>query len=190
MSSKGLLVVCTGCAGVGKGTVIKQILKNEESFKLSVSATTRSPRPGEQNGREYYFVTKDEFTSMVEQGEFLEHASYVGNFYGTPKRPVEKLLEQGCNVILEIEVQGGVQVKKIYPDCVSIFIAPPSMQVLEDRLRGRGTETEEVIKKRMKTAEGEMEYQSLYDYSVVNDVVERTADEIVSIVKTERDKRK
>lgn len=179
----------TGCAGVGKGTVMKNMLAKEKNFRLSVSATTRSPRPGEVHGREYFFVTKDEFQSMIDRDEFLEYACYVGNFYGTPKKAVDDMLEKGYNVFLEIEVQGGVQVKELCPDCLSIFIVPPSMEELESRLRGRGTETEDVILKRMETAKGEMKYKDSYDYVVMNDDVNRAADEIISIVKAEQDKR-
>jgi guanylate kinase len=181
--------VYTGCAGVGKGTVMKNILAKEDSFRLSVSATTRNPRKGEVNGREYFFVTKDEFKAMIEKDEFLEHACYVDNFYGTPKKAVEDMLNSGYNVFLEIEVQGGVQVKKLCPDCLSIFIVPPSMEELESRLRGRGTETEDVILKRMETAKGEMKYKNSYDYVVMNDDIDRVADEIISIVKSEQEKR-
>ena len=189
MSKKGLLVVYSGFSGVGKGTIMKEMLKREESFRLSVSATTRAPRPGEVDGREYYFITKEKFLSMIDNDEFLEYAQYADNYYGTPQKAVEDMLNEGYNVFLEIEVQGGVQIMEKCPDCLSIFIVPPSLEVLEQRLRGRGTETEEVIEKRMKTALVEQGYTSQYDFVVENDIVEKTVDDIIDIVKTEKEKR-
>ena len=189
MSNRGLLVVYSGFSGVGKGTVMKEMLKREETFRLSVSATTREPRPGEVDGREYYFLTKEKFLEMIEKDEFLEYAQYADNYYGTPKKAVEDMLNEGYNVFLEIEVQGGLQIMEKCPDCLSIFIVPPSLEVLEQRLRGRGTETEEVIEKRMKTALVEQGYTSQYDFVVENDIVEKTVDDIINIVKTEKEKR-
>ena len=189
MSKKGLLVVYSGFSGVGKGTIMKEMLKREESFRLSVSATTRAPRPGEVDGREYYFITKEKFLSMIDNDEFLEYAQYADNYYGTPQKAVEDMLNEGYNVFLEIEVQGGVQIMEKCPDCLSIFIVPPSLEVLEQRLRGRGTETEEGIEKRMKTALVEQGYTSQYDFVVENDIVEKTVDDIINIVKTEKEKR-
>ena len=189
MSKKGLLVVYSGFSGVGKGTIMKEMLKREESFRLSVSATTRAPRPGEVDGREYYFITKEKFLSMIDNDEFLEYAQYADNYYGTPQKAVEDMLNEGYNVFLEIEVQGGVQIMEKCPDCLSIFIVPPSLEVLEQRLRGRGTETEEVIEKRMKTALVEQGYTSQYDFVVENDIVEKTVDDIINIVKKEKEKR-
>ena len=189
MSKKGLLVVYSGFSGVGKGTIMKEMLKREETFRLSVSATTREPRPGEVDGREYYFITKEKFLEMIEKDEFLEYAQYADNYYGTPKKAVEDMLNEGYNVFLEIEVQGGLQIMEKCPDCLSIFIVPPSLEVLEQRLRGRGTETEEVIEKRMKAALVEQEYTSRYDFVVENDIVEKTVDDIINIVKKEKEKR-
>lgn len=189
MSKKGLLVVYSGFSGVGKGTIMKEMLKREETFRLSVSATTRAPRPGEVDGREYYFITKEKFLKMIDNDEFLEYAQYADNYYGTPKKAVEDMLNEGYNVFLEIEVQGGVQIMEKCPDCLSIFIVPPSLEVLEQRLRGRGTETEEVIEKRMKAALDEQKYTSRYDFVVENDIVEKTVDDIINIVKTEKEKR-
>ena len=189
MSKKGLLVVYSGFSGVGKGTIMKEMLKREETFRLSVSATTREPRPGEVDGREYYFLTKEKFLEMIEKDEFLEYAQYADNYYGTPKKAVEDMLNEGYNVFLEIEVQGGLQIMEKCPDCLSIFIVPPSLEVLEQRLRGRGTETEEVIEKRMKAALVEQEYTSRYDFVVENDIVEKTVDDIINIVKKEKEKR-
>ena len=189
MSNRGLLVVYSGFSGVGKGTVMKEMLKREETFRLSVSETTREPRPGEVDGREYYFLTKEKFLEMIEKDEFLEYAQYADNYYGTPKKAVEDMLNEGYNVFLEIEVQGGLQIMEKCPDCLSIFIVPPSLEVLEQRLRGRGTETEEIIEKRMKTALVEQGYTSQYDFVVENDIVEKTVDDIINIVKTEKEKR-
>ena len=189
MSNRGLLVVYSGFSGVGKGTVMKEMLKREETFRLSVSATTREPRPGEVDGREYYFLTKEKFLEMIEKDEFLEYAQYADNYYGTPKKAVEDMLNEGYNVFLEIEVQGGLQIMEKCPDCLSIFIVPPSLEVLEQRLRGRGTETEEVIEKRMKAALVEQKYTSRYDFVVENDIVEKTVDDIINIVKKEKEKR-
>ncbi|MGN0459825.1 MAG: guanylate kinase [Ruminococcus sp.] len=189
MSNRGLLVVYSGFSGVGKGTIMKEMLKREESFKLSVSATTREPRPGEVDGREYHFLTREKFLEMIEKGEFLEYAQYADNYYGTPKKSVEDMLNEGYNVFLEIEVQGGVQIMEKCPDCLSIFIVPPSLEVLEQRLRGRGTETEEVIEKRMKAALDEQEYIPKYQFVVKNDLVEDAVQNVINIVKTEKEKR-
>ena len=182
MQNKGLLIVYTGASGVGKGTIMKKLLERNPNLRLSVSATTRAPREGEQHGREYYFVSREEFDRMIDEDGLLEHAEYVGNKYGTPKEAVFRMLDEGLDVILEIEVKGFLQIKKACPDCVTIFIAPPSYEELEARLRSRGTETEEVITARMKTAEQELQSQSLFDYVVVNDDVDRAADEVLSII--------
>lgn len=180
--SKGILIVYTGASGVGKGTIMKKLLEKDPNLRLSVSATTRAPREGEQDGREYYFVSRERFDQMIEEGGFLEHAEYVGNKYGTPKEAVFRMLDEGLDVILEIEVKGFLQIKKACPDCVTIFIAPPSFEELQARLRGRGTETEEVIAARLKTAEEELMSSPLFDYVVVNDDVDRAADEVLSII--------
>lgn len=189
MSKRGLLVVYSGFSGVGKGTIMKEMLKREETFRLSVSATTRAPRPGEVDGREYYFITKEKFLSMIDNDEFLEYAQYADNYYGTPKKAVEDMLDEGYNVFLEIEVQGGVQIMEKCPDCISIFIVPPSLEVLEERLRGRGTETQEVIEKRMKTALVEQGYIPKYEFVVKNDLLEDAVNDVINIVKTEKEKR-
>ena len=139
MAEKGLLVVISAPSGGGKGTILKELFAQNENLRLSVSATTRAPRPGEEHGKQYYFLSREEFEALIAQGRMLEHAEYVGNYYGTPRDPVEEWLSQGRDVVLEIEVQGGAQVKKLMPECVSIFILPPSMKVLGERLRGRGT---------------------------------------------------
>ena len=180
--NKGLLIVYTGASGVGKGTIMKKLLEKNPNLRLSVSATTRAPRQGEIDGREYYFVSHDQFDKMIDEDGLLEHAEYVGNKYGTPKEAVFRMLDQGLDVILEIEVKGFLQIKKACPDCVTIFIAPPSFEELQARLRGRGTESEEVIAERLKTAERELQSQTLFDYVVINDDVDRAADEVLSII--------
>ena len=180
--NKGLLIVYTGASGVGKGTIMKKLLERNPNLRLSVSATTRAPREGEEHGREYFFVSHDEFDRLIDEDGLLEHAEYVGNKYGTPKEAVFRMLDEGLDVILEIEVKGFLQIKKACPDCVTIFIAPPSFEELQARLRGRGTETEEVIAARLKTAEEELQSQSLFDYVVVNDDADRAADEVLSII--------
>ena len=131
--NKGLLLVISAPSGGGKGTILKELFAQDENLRLSVSATTRSPRPGEEHGKQYYFLSREEFEGLVQEGKMLEHAEYVGNYYGTPRQPVEDWMEQGHDVVLEIEVKGGAQVKQLMPECVSIFILPPSMKVLEKR---------------------------------------------------------
>ncbi|HIS95140.1 MAG TPA: guanylate kinase [Candidatus Ventricola gallistercoris] len=166
---KGVLFVFSGPSGVGKGT-LTQMLFNEFDGQLaySVSATTRPPRPGEVNGRDYFFITRQEFEQRLENNSFLEHAQFAGNDYGTPRDYVTNLLDQGVNVLLEIEVQGALQVRKSMPQSVSVFILPPSFEELEHRLRGRGTESEEKIEKRLETARKEIAYAPTYDYQIVN----------------------
>ena len=189
MSKKGLLIVYSGCSGVGNGTIMKELLKREDTFKLSVSATTRAPRPGEEHGKHYFFVTDEEFNSMIKNNEFLEYATYSNHNYGTPAKAVEEMLNKGYNVFLEIEVQGGLQVMKLRPDCMSIFIVPPSMEELERRLRDRGTEDEETIALRMATAREEMAHKNEYQHIVMNDNLEDAINEVISLVKTEQEKR-
>lgn len=187
--SRGLLVVYAGASGVGKGTIMKKLLASDPNIRLSVSATTRKPREGEADGREYYFVTREKFDQLIADDGFLEHAEYVGNCYGTPKKPVFDMLEQGIDVFLEIELNGFLQVKESCPDCVSIFIIPPSFEELKLRLQGRGTEDAEVIAERLKTAEHELSHQHLFDYVVVNDDVDRAAKEVLSIIQKIKDEK-
>ncbi len=187
MKNKGLLAVISGPAGTGKGTVVKELQKDEQ-IRVSVSATTRAPRGQEQNGVEYYFLSREQFEVMIRQQGFLEYAEYVGNYYGSPRQQAEEWMQQGKDVILEIEVQGCQQVKKNYPECISIFIMPPSMEVLEQRLRDRGTETEEAVLKRLSRAKEEMPLSREYDYVVVNDVLEDCVAEIKAIIEKERNK--
>jgi len=184
--SKGLLVVISAPSGGGKGTILKELFERDSNLKLSVSATTRAPRPGEEHGKQYYFISREEFESLIAEGKMLEHAEYVGNYYGTPRGPVEEWTEQGRDVVLEIEVQGGAQVKKLVPECVSIFILPPSMKVLGERLRGRGTEDEATVQKRLETARREIPQAREYDYVVYNDRLEDAVDEIQAILRAEK----
>ena len=187
--SKGLLIVYAGASGVGKGTIMKKLLAAEPNFRLSVSATTRAPREGEVDGREYYFVSQERFDEMLAENGFLEHAEYVGNRYGTPKEPVFRMLDEGIDVFLEIEIKGFLQIKESCPDCLSIFIVPPSYEELKARLSGRGTESEEVIAERLKTAEQELGYRDMFDYVVVNDDADRAANEVMSIISAEKSKK-
>ena len=182
MSKKGSLVIISGFSGAGKGTVVKELMKNYECYALSISATTRNPRPGEENGREYFFKTKEEFEELIRQDALYEYAQYVDNYYGTPKAYVEEQLAAGKDVILEIEVQGAFNIKKQYEDALLIFITAPSAAAIKERLVGRGTESEEVINKRINRAKEESEDMDKYDYIVINDQVEDCADRIHAIV--------
>lgn len=184
--NKGTVIVISGPSGVGKGTVVEQILLDKEKFVLSISATTRSPRENEKHGVNYFYLTKEEFQSRIDNGMMLEYATYCDNFYGTPRAYVEENVSKGKNVILEIEVKGALTVKENMPEVVSIFIMPPSMQVLEKRLRGRGTEPEDVIQKRLKKAVEEMKQSPKYDYIVVNNTVEQCVNDIKSIINLEK----
>lgn len=186
--NKGILCVVSGPAGVGKGTVCADYLNKYENTFLSVSATTRSPRPGEQDGVNYYFKTKEEFETMIENGDLLEYASFCDNYYGTPKQEVQRFLEAGKDIILEIEVQGAIKVKEIMPEAVLIFIFPPSFDELEKRLVGRNTETPEIIEKRLKRAKEELAIASRYDYVIVNDEIELASEKIRSIINAEKQK--
>lgn len=183
---KGLLVVVSAPSGGGKGTILKELFARNDNLRLSVSATTRNPRPGEENGKQYYFMSREEFEDMIREGKMLEHAQYVGNYYGTPRGPVDKWIGEGRDVILEIEVQGGAQVKKLMPECVSVFILPPSMAVLAERLRGRGTEDEETVLKRLETARQEIPCAKDYDYVVFNDRLEDAVEDILIILRAEK----
>lgn len=168
---KGILVVISGFSGAGKGTIMKELIQRYDYF-LSVSATTRQPRYGEVEGKDYYFHTKEEFQQMIDGGELVEWAEYVGNYYGTPKKRVEEQLNMGRDVLLEIEMQGGMLVKEQFPDALLIFISPPSAKILKERLTGRGTESPEEIEKRLLRAVEEVKYMKDYDYIIVNDELE------------------
>lgn len=185
VNTDGLLLVISGPAGAGKGTVVQELMKDDR-MRLSVSATTRAPRGKETNGVEYYFLTREAFEEMIGQDGFYEYAQYLGNYYGSPKKPVQQWRSEGKDVILEIEVQGCQKVKAMQPDCISIFIRPPSLEILEKRLRGRGTETEENIQKRMARAREELPLAKDYDYVVVNDVLEDCVAQVRQIIDENR----
>ena len=179
---KGKLVVISGFSGVGKGTVVSDIINNCDDFKVSVSATTRSPREGEENGVHYFFLTKDEFEKMIEDDKLLEYAQYVDNYYGTPLEFVDNTLDSSVNVVLEIEAQGAMQVKEKRPDAELIFILPPDADTLKNRLVGRNTESADVIEKRLQRAASECEFVDAYDHYVLNDQVSKCRDDIIKIV--------
>lgn len=182
-NKNGVLVLFSGPSGVGKDTVLEIVLNKDKSLQRSISLTTRDIRENEVDGKDYYFISKDKFNNMIENGEVLEFAQYGKNFYGTPKAPVDKWLSEGKTVILKIEVQGAQQIKKLYPDAVGIFVLPPSMRELESRLRSRGTENEDDILKRLEIAENEVKMSKDYDYTVVNDDLDSASDDVLAIIK-------
>lgn len=189
LNNRGLLIVLSGPSGVGKGTVRKALFNLEgHNLVYSVSMTTRKPRCGEVEGSDYFFVSREEFEKRIENGKMLEYAEFVGNYYGTPVDEVEKQLEEGNEVVLEIEVQGALQVREKMTDAVFIFIAPPSMDALYSRLKKRGTEPEEVIQERIEKAKRELGLAYKYDYIVVNDEVNNAADRIMAIIRAEHAK--
>lgn len=183
---KGILFVVSGPSGTGKGTICKKILQKRDDLFLSVSATTRLPREGEEEGVAYFFMKKEEFEQKIAEGDILEYALFCGNYYGTPRKAVEKMLNDGKDVILEIEVQGAMQIKEKYKDAVCIFTLPPSMAELEKRLRGRDTETEEALKSRLLRAKEEFEYASKYDYMILNDDIDSALARLETIIEAER----
>ena len=186
MTKRGLLIVLSGPSGVGKGTVRAAIFsKGEQKFVYSISATTRKPRTGETDGVDYFFKTREEFEQMIQNKQLLEYAEYVGNYYGTPLEYVENTLATGKDVFLEIDVQGAIQVRELMPEGVFIFLTPPDLNQLESRIVNRGTDSDEVIAKRMKTAREELELMKYYDYSVVNDTVDNAVQKIEAIIQTE-----
>ncbi|QFJ56256.1 guanylate kinase [Pseudobutyrivibrio xylanivorans] len=186
MHDKGLVIVLSGFSGAGKGTIMKHLLEaHPNDYNLSISATTRGMRSGEKDGREYFFKTREEFDEMIEKNELLEYATFNGNSYGTPKAYVEQLIERRKDVILEIEIQGALQVKEMYPDALLLFTMPPSAKELENRLVGRGTETPEVIKQRLAISCKESEYMDKYDYLIINDSLERAVDQVHNIIQAE-----
>ena len=187
MKRKGILTVISGFSGAGKGTVMKRLLeKYPEEYALSISCTSRSPRPGEQDGREYFFKTKEEFEQMIAEDAFLEHAKYVDHYYGTPAAYVKEQMDAGRNVILEIELQGALQIRNKLPETILMFLMPPSADELENRLRGRGTETDEVIRARLRRAVEESRSMEQYDYLVVNDDLETCVEEVHHLIQSQR----
>lgn len=185
MSKKGSLVIISGFSGAGKGTVVKELMKNYECYALSISATTRNPRPGEENGREYFFKTKEEFEELIRQDALYEYAQYVDNYYGTPKAYVEEQLAAGKDVILEIEVQGALKVKEKNPQALLLFVTPPSAEELKHRLIDRGTETVDVINDRMRRAAEESEIMDHYQYLVINDDLDTCVKEVHQLIQSE-----
>ena len=193
MNNGGELFVITGPSGVGKATVLSRMKKNIDNVYVSISATTRKPRQGEVNEKDYFFMEREEFEKLIKEGKFLEYAEYVGNYYGTPAGSVNEMLKNGKDVILEIEVQGALKVKEKCPDANMVFIIPPSFSALEFRLRSRGTESDDVIAKRLEKARSEYLMVDKYDYIVINDDIDKAADEIRAIIMSSRckkDKRK
>lgn len=180
--SKGILTVISGFSGAGKGTLMKRLTRDYDNYALSVSMTTRAPREGERDGIEYFFVDADAFQERIRQGKMLEYACYCGNYYGTPRDYVQEQLEAGKDVILEIEIQGALQIRKLLPDCLLLFVTPPSAEELKRRLEGRGSETPEVIAQRLARAVEESEGIEAYDYIVINDDLEECVRQIHSMV--------
>lgn len=178
MNEHGLLVVVSGFSGAGKGTIMKELLKRYSNYALSISATTRNPRQGEVDGREYFFVTEEHFKEMIEKDALIEYAQYVNHYYGTPRDYVNSQMEQGRDVILEIEIQGALKVKKRFPDAILVFVMPPNAMELKRRLVGRGTESMEVINARLERASDEAEGMEAYDYILINDDIDTCVEEM------------
>ena len=186
MKNRGILTVVSGFSGSGKGTLMKELLKKyPDTYALSISATTRALREGEEDGREYFFISREEFEKMIAKDELIEYARYVENYYGTPRGYVEEQMKQGKDVILEIEIQGALKVKKAFPDTLLLFVTPPSAGELQSRLIGRGTETMDVIRSRMNRACEEAEGMELYDYLIINDDLDACVEEMHSIIRGE-----
>lgn len=185
MNNRGILTVVSGFSGAGKGTIVKELVK-KYGYGLSISATSRQPREGEEHGREYFFLTREEFQCMIKDGQLIEWAEYVGNYYGTPREYVEKQLAEGKDVILEIEVQGAFNVKKLFEDALLIFVTPPTAEELKKRLVSRGTETEEVINRRLSRAYEEADYMSRYDYIVVNDKLDECVEDMHKLIQCQK----
>lgn len=182
MENKGILVVVSGFSGAGKGTLMKALMEKYDNYALSISATTRTPRAGEINGREYFFVTEADFEKKIKNDELIEYARYVDHYYGTPKDYVQQKMAEGKDVILEIEIQGALKVKEKYPDALLLFIMPPSAEVLRERLTGRGTETEDVIAARLRRAADEAEGMEQYDYILINDDIDTCTAQMHSLI--------
>ncbi len=188
MMNRGKLVVVSGFSGAGKGTLMNAMLSKYDQYALSISATTRQPRPGEEDGVSYFFKTVEEFEDMIEKDELVEHACYVGNYYGTPKSFVDEQRDNGKDVLLEIEIQGALNIKKKYPDAILIFVTTKDAKTLRDRLTNRGTETEEVIEKRLLRATEEAKGVEAYDYIVINDILEDCVETVDRIIKSEHNR--
>ena len=186
MSAKGSLTVVSGFSGVGKGTVMKSLLDRYEGYALSISATTRAPRPGEQHGVEYFFITKEAFEELIASDGLVEYAQYCENYYGTPRAFVEQQLSEGKDLILEIEIQGAMKVRRIFPDATLVFVMPPDTEALMQRLRGRGTESREVIDQRIRRAAREAEGIEDYDYILINDEIDHCADELHHLIRARK----
>ena len=185
MKEKGILIVVSGFSGSGKGTIMKEMMRQYDNYALSISATTRNPRPGEEDGREYFFKTVEEFEKMIAKDELIEYARYVDNYYGTPRSYVEEQLDAGKDVILEIEIQGALKVKEKFPETLLLFVTPPTAKELRNRLVGRGTETMDVIDFRMNRAKEEAEGMDQYDYLIINDVLQDCVEQMHRIIQGE-----
>ncbi|MBQ6835060.1 MAG: guanylate kinase, partial [Lachnospiraceae bacterium] len=185
MKQQGILAVVSGFSGAGKGTIMKALLNKYDNYALSISATTRNPREGEMHGREYFFLTTEQFEEMIEKDQFIEYAQYVKNYYGTPRSYVEEKMAEGKDVILEIEIQGALKVKEKFPETLLVFVVPPSAEDLKNRLVGRGTETPEVIEERMARALVESEEMDSYDYILVNDTVDKAVDDLHNLIQSQ-----
>ena len=188
MNHQGIFVVVSGFSGAGKGTLMKELLKRYDNYALSISATTRAPREGETDGKEYFFVTKEQFEKMRDERKLVEYAQYVNNYYGTPKEYVEQKMAEGKDVILEIEIQGALKVKKRFPDALLLFVTPPSAEELRRRLVGRGTETLEVINARLARAAEEASGMEAYDYLLINDDLDRCVEEMHQLIQLQHRK--
>ncbi len=188
MKPQGVLLVLSGPSGAGKGTICEQLRNKRKNLAYSVSATTRAPRKGEVDGRDYFFVTIEKFKEMIANNELLEYAEIYGNYYGTPRSYVMSILDEGRDVVLEIDPQGALQVKESFPDAVFVFVVPPSLDELSKRIYKRGTDSEEVIKRRLSAATSELAYASKYDYIVVNDEVEKATNKVSNILDAERNR--
>ena len=188
MNHQGILVVVSGFSGAGKGTLMKELLKRYDNYALSISATTRAPREGETDGKEYFFVTKEQFEKMRDERKLIEYAQYVNNYYGTPKEYAEQKMAEGKDVILEIEIQGALKVKKRFPDALLLFVTPPSAEELRRRLVGRGTETLEVINARLARAAEEASGMEAYDYLLINDDLDRCVEEMHQLIQLQHRK--
>ena len=185
MKEKGILIVVSGFSGSGKGTIMKEMMRQYDNYALSISATTRNPRPGEEDGREYFFKTVEEFEKMIAKDELIEYARYVDNYYGTPRAYLEEQLDAGKDVILEIEIQGALKVKEKFPETLLLFVTPPTAKELRNRLVGRGTETMDVIDFRMNRAKEEAEGMDQYDYLIINDVLQDCVEQMHRIIQGE-----